>query len=86
MIYSMDVAANGSPSKEWVAMVEEFTDRFMLGTDKIGYYEDYNEAITIYYVFLDALSPNTAGLVARENFLSLFPQRVRERLIEDYKK
>jgi len=46
--------------------------------------DDYDEAISKYYVFLDALSPKTAWLVARENFLRLLPQRVRERLIEDY--
>ena len=46
--------------------------------------DDYDEAISKYYVFLDALPPKTARLVARENFLRLLPQRVRERLIEDY--
>jgi len=56
----------------------------MLGTDKIGHYEDYDQAISKYYVFLDALPPKTARLVAKENFLRLLPQRVREKLIEDY--
>ncbi len=32
--------------------------------------------------FLDALSPKTARLVARENFLNILPQRVGERFIE----
>jgi hypothetical protein len=84
VVYSMDVAPSGIPTEEWVAIVEEFPDRFMLGTDKIGHYEDYDEAISKYYVFLDALSPKTARLVARENFLRILPQRVGERLIEDY--
>ncbi len=80
----MDVAPSGIPTEEWVAIVEEFPDRFMLGTDRTGHYEDYHEAISKYYVFLDALSPKTARLVARENFLRILPQRVREELIEDY--
>jgi len=84
VVYSMDVAPSGIHSEEWVAIVEEFPDRFMLGTDKIGHYEDYDEAISKYYIFLDALSPKTARLVGRENFLRILPQRVRERLIEDY--
>jgi len=79
----MDVAPSGTPSKEWVVLVKEFPDRFMLGTDKVGHFDGYDEAISKYYVFLDALSPKTARLVARENFLRLLPQRVRERLIDD---
>jgi hypothetical protein len=84
VVYPMDVAPNGIPKEEWVAIVEEFPDRVMLGTDKVGHFEDYDEAISKYYVFLDALSPKTARLVARENFLSILPRRVRDRLIEDY--
>ncbi len=37
----MDVAPSGIPTEEWVAIVKEFPDRFMLGTDKIEHYEDY---------------------------------------------
>ena len=59
---------SGILTEEWVAIVEDFPHRFMLGTDKIGHYEDYDEAISKYYVFLDALSPKTARLVARGNF------------------
>ncbi len=84
VVYSMDVAPSGIPNEEWVAIVEEFPDRFMLGTDKVGHYEDYDEAISKYYIFLDALSPKTARLVATENFLRILPRRVGQSLIEDY--
>ena len=47
VVYSMDVAPSGIPTEEWVAIVEEFPDRFMLGTDKIGHYEDYGSMRTI---------------------------------------
>lgn len=55
----------------------------MLGTDEVGHFEDYDQTISKYYVFLDALAPKTARLVARENFLNILPQRVGERFIED---
>jgi len=84
VVYPMDVAPKGILNEEWVALVEEFPDRFMLGTDKIGHFDDYDEAISQYYVSLDALSGKTVRLVARENFLKILPHRVRERLIEDY--
>ncbi len=64
--------------------MEEFPDRFMLGTDKVGHFDDYDEAITKYYVFLDALSPKTARLVARENFLKFLPRRIGEELLQGY--
>lgn len=80
VVYPMNVAPNGIPNEKWVALVEEFPDRFMLGTDKIGHYQDYDKAISQYYVFLDALSPRTARLVARENFLRFLPRRVREKI------
>lgn len=83
VVYSTDIAPSGIVSKEWVAIVEEFPDRFMLGTDEVGHFEDYDQVISKYYVFLDALSPKTARLVARENFLSILPQRLGEKFIED---
>ena len=79
VVYPMDVAPDGVPSQDWVDMVEDFPDRFMIGTDKIGHYDDYVETITKYYIFLDALSPETAKLVAKDNFWNILPARVREK-------
>jgi len=84
VVYPMDVAPGGIPDKKWVALVENFPGRFMIGTDKIGHFEDYEETISQYYVFFDALSPETARLVARENFLSILPRRVLEKLAQNY--
>lgn len=77
VVYPNNVAPDGKPSKEWVALVEEFPHKFMIGTDMIGHFNKYGETITRYYVFLDALSEETARLVARENFLNILPQRGR---------
>ncbi|BAF71836.1 5-oxoprolinase (ATP-hydrolysing) [Sulfurovum sp. NBC37-1] len=80
VVYPNYVAPHGKPSKEWVALVEEFPDRFMIGTDNIGHYDNYEQTIKRYYVFLDALSPKTARLVAEKNFLSILPLRVRKKI------
>ena len=80
VVYPNYVAPDGKPDKEWVALVEDFPDRFMIGTDLVGHFDDYTKTIRSYYVFLDALSPETAQLVANENFLKILPLKVREKL------
>ena len=80
VVYPNYVAPNGKPDKEWVALVEEFPDKFMIGTDAIGHFDNYEKTIKQYYSFLDALTPKTAHLVAQKNFLSILPLRVRKKL------
>jgi predicted TIM-barrel fold metal-dependent hydrolase len=80
VVFPDDVAPGGKPNKAWVALVEEFPERFMIGTDLIGHFDSYEATITRYYVLLDALPKATARLVARENFLNILPQRVSRRL------
>lgn len=57
----------------WLALVSDFSDRFMIGSDNIGHFATYNRNITKYYQLLDALGPDKAGKVAMTNFLSLLP-------------
>jgi len=80
VVYPMDVAPDHEPAKEWIELVEEFPDRFLVGTDSIGHFGEYKDNITRYYILLDALSPKTALLVARDNFLSILPKRVQDKL------
>jgi predicted TIM-barrel fold metal-dependent hydrolase len=65
---------DGKPDPKWVSLVQEFPDRFMIGTDKVGHFADYPREITKYYTFLDALKPETANRLARENLLSVLPK------------
>ena len=58
---------------DWLALVDDFADRFMIGSDNIGHFESYNHNIAKYYVLLDALNPAKAKKVALNNFLSLLP-------------
>jgi predicted TIM-barrel fold metal-dependent hydrolase len=64
-----------SLSPEWVQIVEEFPDRFMVGSDKVGKFSNYCDEMQKYYVFIDALKPETRVKFCRDNFLRLLPKQ-----------
>lgn len=68
----------GKPDAEWVALVERHADRFMLGSDVVGRFDSLGEGMRAFAPFLDALSAQTARQVARDNFLAILPEAVRE--------
>jgi hypothetical protein len=55
----------------------------MIGSDTVGHFTGLPAAIQSYYVFLEALEPETRAKVARNNFLSVLPQRVQTDLAKD---
>ncbi len=55
----------------WAALIEKYSDRFMIGTDKVGHWETYPNEIGKYYMLLDRLKPATAEKLCRKNVLSL---------------
>jgi len=68
------IVPDGKVDMEFVKLIEEFPDRFTVGTDRIGRFgADYEKRITQTYALLDALKPETAAKVARENFLKSLP-------------
>ena len=77
VVYTDDAAPKGVPDEQWVALVEKFPSRFMIGSDSVGHFQKHAATIAQYYVFLDRLKPETAKRVARDNFLSLLPARTR---------
>lgn len=58
---------------EWLSLISNFSDRFMIGSDNVGHFSTYNQNIFKYYTLLDALKPDHARKVAADNFLSLLP-------------
>lgn len=64
----------------WLQLVEDFPDRFMVGSDSIGHMGTYALNIRKYYTLFRALPKDAAQKVARDNFLSILPQKVRETL------
>lgn len=65
---------DGEPHADWVALAEQYPDRFMIGTDLVGRFGNLAENIRSFDVFLDALSDETADRVARTNLLALLPK------------
>tara|TARA_B100002003_G_scaffold4273_1_gene3950 strand:+ start:1101 stop:2228 length:1128 start_codon:yes stop_codon:yes gene_type:complete len=59
----------GQPRSRWVALVERFPQRFVLGSDVVGRFGSVGDILASYTPFLDALSPQAARNVARDNFL-----------------
>lgn len=75
VVYETNLLKNAKPDEKWVALVERYPDRFMIGTDKVGHFKEYPQEILKYKAFLDALNPATAKKLARENLLSVLPKR-----------
>jgi predicted TIM-barrel fold metal-dependent hydrolase len=74
VVYENDLLRNGTPDPAWVNLIEEFPDRFLIGTDIVGHFSAYPETVQKYYKFLDALQPATARKLARENLLAVLPK------------
>lgn len=68
---------NGSPDQAWLALVERFPERFMLGSDVVGRFTGLAEQMQGFQPFLDALPEPVAQRVARENFLSVLPKSAK---------
>ena len=64
----------GVPRQEWLALVERYPDRFMLGSDVVGRFGSLGEQMHGFRPFLDALSEEVANKVARDNFLAVLPK------------
>lgn len=64
----------GMPDRQWLALVERFPERFMLGSDVVGRFGSLGEQLHGFDPFLDALPEGIARKVARENFLAVLPK------------
>jgi predicted TIM-barrel fold metal-dependent hydrolase len=80
VVFEDYIAPDGVPSPEWLRLFTDFPDRFMIGSDKVARFATLDREIKKYYVVLDALPPAVAQKIAHDNFLSILPARVRERL------
>ena len=73
VVFETYLAPNNKPDPAWVQIMEQFPTRFMIGSDKVGHFADYYQEMQKYYVFLDALKPETAKRVGHDNFLAVLP-------------
>lgn len=75
VVFEQIIAPKGVPDPVWVSIFEDYSTRFMVGTDKIGGFSDYVTTIRKYDVLFDALSDSTAMKLASENMFELLPKR-----------
>ena len=75
VIFEQEIAPGGVLNRRWVSLIEEFPGRFVIGSDTVGFFDQYKATLQRYYRLLDALKPDTARKVAHDNFLALLPAR-----------
>lgn len=78
LVFDQEIAPNGDLNRDWVALIEEYPTRFVIGSDAVGFLKKYKPDLQRYYVLLDALKPETARKVARDNFLSVLPAQSQQ--------
>ncbi len=65
---------DGKPNPQWVQLVEDYPNRFMIGSDVVGRFDSVGKYMHGFDVFLDALPEDVAQKVARDNFLAVLPE------------
>lgn len=71
VVYPEYIGKNSQSLITWAALLEEFPERFMIGSDKVAHWAGYREEIRKYDPLLDLLKPETARKVTRENILRI---------------
>jgi predicted TIM-barrel fold metal-dependent hydrolase len=61
-----------TPKHTWVELIEEYADRFMIGSDTCGHFEAYGQTMARYNSLFDALKESTVEKVARGNASGLW--------------
>lgn len=66
----------GAANAQWVELVSDFPDRFMLGSDVVGSFKNMDKYLNGFIPFLDALPEEVAHKVSRDNFLAVLPREL----------
>jgi len=77
VVYDDYVAPGGKPAPEWVALIEKYPGRFLVGSDQVGHFATLPQTMARYVSLLEKLSADTANKLARDNFLALLPAWAR---------
>ena len=75
VVYDSYLIKDNKAADDWVSLIEAYPERFMLGSDIVGHFASYAPTLQRYYILLDALKPETAKKVAKENFLAVLPKK-----------
>ncbi len=74
--YMLD--GKGIPSKEWLALLNKYPTRFVLGSDVVGRFKSQAEIMQAFSPVLDALPATVARKISKENMLALLPRKKRQ--------
>jgi len=77
VIYTDLIAKDGTVNDEWLELIQEFPDRFLIGTDSIGDFSFYHEDIRKYDLLLNQLDDHTRDRVAYWNLYDILPKSVK---------
>ena len=74
VVYPDYINRDDASLQAWAEVIEEFPDRFLIGSDKVGRWKGYTDMIRQYDTLLNRLSPETAAAIAGGNLLKLLGQ------------
>ena len=67
LVYDYYIAESEKSLFEWANLIEEYADRFLIGTDHTGNWSDYCNTVSKYRKLLALLDKRTRRLVSQEN-------------------
>lgn len=70
----INVKGNDKSLSEWAALITKYSDRFLIGSDKVGHWDTYADEILKYYPLLDLLNDDTVQKICQDNALTLIRQ------------
>ena len=71
LVYDNYINISVESLNSWAALIEQYPNRFMIGTDLIGKYDNYYDTISRYGPLVRLLSRETAEDICSKNILSL---------------
>ncbi|MEE2603185.1 MAG: amidohydrolase family protein [Pseudomonadota bacterium] len=66
---------NDKPASEWVELIRDYPDRFVLGSDLVGHFDSMKRLMDDYQPLLDALPQKVAEQLASGNAAALVPEK-----------
>jgi len=65
----------GKPRPKWLALLEQYPTRFVIGSDVVGSFDNLGKIMHGFDPVLDALPAKVAQAIAQDNFLALLPKK-----------
>lgn len=68
----------GQPRAGWLALLEQYPSRFVIGSDVVGSFDNLGKIMHGFDPVLDALPADVAKAIAHDNFLALLPKKMAD--------